>query len=500
MKRVFSLCLGMIILFISIFIIKDTRIYCQNKVQLILFFSRVFVIAFSICGVIIIQPTCNYTINNRVNFIAVCMSLISCILALELVYTFNLLPVKPDRVKGALFAWEALYVASISTHRFVNSTEDYPEYNYRDIISVIFILTLGVQCLDIVHLRKFIIEYAFWGKLGLTLGYMIVSIHSLYRLDWGRKPIKSKEEEIIVWVIIGHCIFSVIKMIEVFISSELINNIGYIVSASMVLLLLGYICNSVISTIWRQFDAAADDKRKEADRLNVDQQTLITVSKDINLKINAIKSKLSKIQEGEEFSDDSNIKDYISKINNNCNRLIKLSDSMLEFTKYESGHQKLDLKNTDLTLLIGDIIKYMEPYVLKKGLTIEYSFSKHHIMGFVDPDAIERIIVNLLSNAIKYNTESGSIKVYLNDKHENIYIAIRDKGIGIPAESIDTIFDKFSRANLEKTHREEGSGLGLPIVKTLVEMHYGKISVVSRVGEGTIFSLILPKKYSESNI
>jgi signal transduction histidine kinase len=114
-----------------------------------------------------------------------------------------------------------------------------------------------------------------------------------------------------------------------------------------------------------------------------------------------------------------------------------------------------------------------------------------------DADKIERILLNLLSNAVKFTDSDGYIEVNVQDKGENISISINDSGIGIPDEKLEVVFERFRQVDSSLTRKREGSGIGLSLVKALVEAHGGRIKVESEIGKGSKFTVELPTKILE---
>ena len=109
-----------------------------------------------------------------------------------------------------------------------------------------------------------------------------------------------------------------------------------------------------------------------------------------------------------------------------------------------------------------------------------------------DNDKLERIILNILSNAFKHSPSDGIIKVNLEDKGSSVLISVKDEGDGISEEKLGVIFERFGQANRSLSREHEGSGIGLYLVKSFVEMHNGEITVKSKVGQGTEFIIVLP--------
>jgi two-component system CheB/CheR fusion protein len=131
-------------------------------------------------------------------------------------------------------------------------------------------------------------------------------------------------------------------------------------------------------------------------------------------------------------------------------------------------------------------------YIKTKSIELIFDTDIEECIISCDPEKIERVILNLLSNSIKFTKPGGSMTVNMYDKGENIIISIKDTGIGIPNDKLDIIFDRFRQVDKSLTRDHEGSGIGLSIVKSLVDIHGGKISVLSEYGKGTEFIIEFP--------
>lgn len=110
-----------------------------------------------------------------------------------------------------------------------------------------------------------------------------------------------------------------------------------------------------------------------------------------------------------------------------------------------------------------------------------------------DPSLLYSVWENLLTNAIKYNRENGTIDIELAESESEIEVVVKDTGVGLDAKEAERIFDRFYRADPSRDRSVEGTGLGLSIVKTIVDMHHGRVKVASQKGKGTTFTVILPK-------
>jgi signal transduction histidine kinase len=131
-------------------------------------------------------------------------------------------------------------------------------------------------------------------------------------------------------------------------------------------------------------------------------------------------------------------------------------------------------------------------YIEDKGISLVFDTDVEEAILYFDPDAIERIVLNLLSNAIKYTPSGGCIFVSIQSIEAGVVISIKDTGAGIDEEKIDVIFERFKQVDELLTRRHEGSGIGLSLVKSLIQMHSGSIEVHSEERIGTEFIVMLP--------
>lgn len=178
----------------------------------------------------------------------------------------------------------------------------------------------------------------------------------------------------------------------------------------------------------------------------------------------------------------------------NCRRMTRLVNNILDKTKLDLGTLKPNYNNYNIVLLTEDIVDSVVEFSVFKDLIIEFDTNseEHYIM--CDPFIIEKILLNIMSNAIKYSDRGSVISVSLMVEEKVVKIAIKDRGCGIDLNNNLDIFDKFTRGDESFTRLNEGSGIGLSIVKSMVELIDGKITVESKVGEGSVFEIFLPNK------
>ncbi len=177
----------------------------------------------------------------------------------------------------------------------------------------------------------------------------------------------------------------------------------------------------------------------------------------------------------------------------NCNRLLRLVNNLIDITKIDSGHFEISMQSCNIVNICECITLSVAEYVENKGIKLIFDTEAEEVNVACDINAIERIMLNLLSNAIKFTPVGGTIFVSLMEEEHSVIIKIKDTGIGIPQEKQQIIFERFKQADELLTRRHEGSGIGLNLVKSLVEMHGGQIYLNSWENEGSEFLVQLPK-------
>jgi PAS domain S-box-containing protein len=172
--------------------------------------------------------------------------------------------------------------------------------------------------------------------------------------------------------------------------------------------------------------------------------------------------------------------------------LLDLIRDLLDISKMETGRSFQQKEPLDVSSLAEKTVELLLPQTQAKQQLLELTVQPDLPLINADPQAIEEVLTNLISNAVKYTPEKGTIKVELRPKDDYLLIQVADNGIGIAPEDVGRIFDKFYRVKNEKTRSIVGTGLGLPIVKQLVEAHLGHIEVQSHLDQGTVFNVSLP--------
>lgn len=184
-----------------------------------------------------------------------------------------------------------------------------------------------------------------------------------------------------------------------------------------------------------------------------------------------------------------NIERTLSRIHQNCSRLLKLINNILDISKAEAGFLTLNPVNFEIVSTTEFIVNSVNSYAKSKGINLIFDTNEEERDVNVDRDKYEKVLLNLLSNAIKFTPEGKSIIVTLELSDEYITLSVKDEGVGIPEDKLDSIFDRFAQVNSSLSRRAEGTGLGLSLVKKLIEMMEGKISVESTIDKGSEFKI-----------
>ena len=191
-------------------------------------------------------------------------------------------------------------------------------------------------------------------------------------------------------------------------------------------------------------------------------------------------------------SDREKIQRQIIHIKQNCFRLIRIINNIIDSSRFESGYLSIKMGNHNIISIVEEISLSVVKYAESKGISIIFDTDAEEKFMACDPDIIERIMLNLFSNALKFTDRNGSIFISINDCVDKVIIKVRDTGIGIPANKQKLIFERFGQVDSSLSRNQEGSGIGLSLVKSLVGAHNGTITVSSEPGKGAEFTIVFP--------
>lgn len=303
------------------------------------------------------------------------------------------------------------------------------------------------------------------------------------------------------------------KQFTPLIEEEFIKKDGSIINVQVVSGLFPYkgnIASLVVAQDISQNKKAAElqEKFKENTRLlrearefdKIKTEFFANISHELRTPLNVILSALQIL------NPDSNISltkeksvTYLNTMKQNCFRLLRLVNNLIDITKIDSGYFEIHLSNHNIVSIVEDITLSVAKYTEHKSITLIFDTDIEEKLIACDPDKIERIILNLISNSVKFTEPGGEILVTVHDAVDNIVISVRDTGIGIPENKLSIIFERFRQVDKSLTRNHEGSGIGLSLVKSLVELHDGEIFVKSTYGQGTEFIVKLPAILTEDD-
>jgi signal transduction histidine kinase len=191
-------------------------------------------------------------------------------------------------------------------------------------------------------------------------------------------------------------------------------------------------------------------------------------------------------------TDENKRREFYSIIRKESERLTHLIDNVLDFSKMDTGAKKYHFKESDLVNVVRSSLEAYKFHIRDNGFEIKSVFPEGKIELKIDSDAISQALLNLLSNAVKYSEDKKLIRVEVSSNASSAIISVTDNGVGIAKGELNKIFDKFYRVSTSKVDETGGSGLGLALVKHIVEAHKGSIDVKSDVGKGSRFTIRIP--------
>ena len=247
-----------------------------------------------------------------------------------------------------------------------------------------------------------------------------------------------------------------------------------------------------------------EDAKRELQLRDVMEKTrdevLSNISHEFKTPVNVIYSTVQIQDLNLQKEDYDKILEFNKLIKQNCNRLIRLINNFIDSTKLENNKVEIHKKRVNIVSITEDITMSVINFAKRQKIDVLFDAEQEELYCDIDIDQMERIMLNILSNAIKYNKPNGNIDVIVKDRKEKVYIDVIDSGIGIPKDRINTIFDRFERMENKNAVIKEGSGIGLSIVKKLVDALDGEINIESEVDKGTTVRLIFKKSKNQNGI
>ncbi len=239
--------------------------------------------------------------------------------------------------------------------------------------------------------------------------------------------------------------------------------------------------------------------RKEMKLAQLKSDFISNVSHELRTPLSLI-SMYSETLELDRLKNEQKKREYYKIISSEAGRLGKIVNNILNFSKMEAGKRKYNLQRTDVSELMLNLLKNYSFHLEKSGFELSISNNLNNVFIYCDREAIEEAVINLLDNAVKYSLETKIIDVSLKFNDSKVFVGIKDYGIGIPSSEINKIFEKFHRVSTGLRHNTKGTGIGLSIVKHIVTAHNGFVTAVSKLNEGSEFTIELPINVGNSDV
>ena len=226
-------------------------------------------------------------------------------------------------------------------------------------------------------------------------------------------------------------------------------------------------------------------------RLQMDR-AFTNIAHELLTPLTVISASIERLRDQDQGQDSSHAAEY-AMMELNVERMTRLLQEILETSKSQSGGLKLLVSQGDAMEYIRRTALSIAPLLRKKGLTFNVQCNPKSMMGWIDPDKLDKIIYNLLSNAAKYTNTPGQVDLIAqtNENYDHIIIKVRDNGIGIPAHKMKHLFQRFYDGDYRRM-QVSGTGLGLALTRELTYLHGGTIDCKSKEGEGTVFTVTIP--------
>ena len=245
-----------------------------------------------------------------------------------------------------------------------------------------------------------------------------------------------------------------------------------------------------IARLGNMFDLMADSV--ESNR-KLERRLVTDVAHELRTPLMAIQSTVEAMIDGV-FKPDA---ERLETLNSEVQRLSRLVDALLKLSRLESRTKPIEQKKVDLTEMLSSVVQTHQAYIHDAGLNLEFEYDPH-VYVFGDADLLRQATANLISNAVRYTPEGGTITIMARKGDLMGQIVVKDTGIGLTPEEAKLVFQRFWRADSGRARATGGLGIGLSVVKEIVEQHNGWVRVEGRPNEGACFTIYIPL-YSENS-
>ncbi len=269
---------------------------------------------------------------------------------------------------------------------------------------------------------------------------------------------------------------------------------GYLLLAiATVILVYLFIRSRIALRNELKFEKFARDKDNELNKEKINFFT--SISHEIRTPLTLILGHLERLFEFDDLS--GKLRNELAIVRRNGNRLLILVNQLLDFRKMESGQMRLKVAELDLVSIVSEILSPFRELAMQKEITLNFDYPSELANVWIDASKIDIILYNLLSNALKFTPAKGVIRLSVARNQSGVKMQVADSGTGIAREDLERVFQPFFQGNAGAKYGVTGTGIGLALVKDVVELHHGTIEVQSIEGEGTVFTVGLPAQRSQ---
>ena len=242
-----------------------------------------------------------------------------------------------------------------------------------------------------------------------------------------------------------------------------------------------------IGELAKAFNNMASSLEKQEDLRNT---FLANISHDLRTPMTSISGIIDCILDGAIPPEKQN--HYLQQIASEVRRLSRLVSSLLDISRMQAGERRFNMTAFDVCEMARQILISFEQRLEEKQMEVSFDCSSDNILVFADMDAIHQVLFNLIDNAVKFSNEKGSLTITVNQKDKKVYVSVANTGMGIPPEDQPYVFDRFYKSDKSRGLDKTGVGLGLFIVRTIIERHGEEIRVRSEYGKNCEFTFSLP--------
>ncbi|MFH0890440.1 MAG: sensor histidine kinase [Candidatus Liptonbacteria bacterium] len=337
---------------------------------------------------------------------------------------------------------------------------------------------------------------SYWGEKTVAVGVYLPQIYSALFLEW---PVREADEIVngLIYrtILMFLLIFVSVLVVGLFLANFIVRPIKKLEQGTG-LVAQGKFDKPVEITTGDELEELGNSFNKMMDGLKqlrqLKDEFVFVAAHELRTPVTAIKGYLSMIEDGTVGPVTPEIKEFVHKVIDANQRLIQLVNDLLQVARSDAGRMEIKVEPSDIPGAINLVLGELKPLALEKQITVTYKESTSLPRVLADTLRLKEVMINLVGNAIKYTPAGGRIEVFHEVKNKELITSIKDNGYGISKEAQQKLFEKFYRVQTDKTRDITGTGLGLFIVKQIMDKMNGRIWVESEEGQGSTFNFSLP--------